>query len=158
VTGAERIRVGPARVDEVDDVVAAITALLRELRGDDSYEPAGMREAVTAFVTGQVPGGVLVARDPAGVRGVLAYSIPVAIRVAGAYCLIQELWVDPQLRSRGVAGELLAGLAEVCRREKLTRVEVCLPSPRFAAFDRTVAFYERSGFRMAGPRAMWDLP
>lgn len=157
MTGSQLTVVRPAAADDVDAVVAAITALLRELRGDPAYEVPGMAGTVEGFIAGRFAGGVLVTRDPSGLRGVLTYSIPVAIRLAGRYCLIQELWVDPAVRSRGVAGHLLSGLADVCRREKLHRIEVCLPGPQFAGYARTVAFYERSGFRMSGPRGMWDL-
>jgi GNAT superfamily N-acetyltransferase len=91
------------------------------------------------------------------VVGVLGYSIQCALRMAGAYCLIQEVWVTPALRSAGVARMLLDELARECAELGVRRVEVCLPHPAFPAFDRTQAFYERNGFRALGPRLIKDL-
>ena len=153
------VDVGPARPAEVGAVADAVTALLRELRGDPAHTVPGLHEAVAAAVAGDDDVGVLVARHPDGrVIGVLGYSLTTALRLAGRYCQVQELWVAPELRSNGVAARLLDGLDDVCAAVGVHRVEVCLPATTFPDFDRTLAFYERAGFRALGPRVIKDLP
>src|SRR5207244_3594763 len=57
---------------------------------------------------GHTAGGDTAGGDTAGgdtqVIGVLGYSVPAAIRLGGRYCLIQELWVSPEHRRRGLPG------------------------------------------------------
>ncbi|MFB7663216.1 GNAT family N-acetyltransferase [Kitasatospora sp. NPDC056138] len=154
------IETGPAGPGEAEAVAQAVTELLRELRGDRTHTVAGIVPVAAAAIAGADGAGVLVAREPAkrGVVGVLGYTVQPTMRLGGPYCLVQELWVDPGLRSRGVAGLLLAELDATCAAAGIHRIEVCLPSPGFADYPRTLAFYERSGFRAIGPRVLKDLP
>ncbi|MGP3924250.1 GNAT family N-acetyltransferase [Streptomyces sp. 8N616] len=149
---------GPAKPAEADAVAAAVTALLRELRADPGHTIPGIGAAVADAIAGKDGSGVLVARDEQRrVVGVLGYTTQIALRLAAPYRLVQELWVDPGLRSRGVAAQLLAELDAACAADGIRRVEVCLPGPHVATFPRTLAFYERSGFRVLGPRVIKDL-
>ncbi|HEX6074371.1 MAG TPA: GNAT family N-acetyltransferase [Micromonosporaceae bacterium] len=159
MTDPQTVSVGAATAEDVAAVVAGVTSLLRELRADPTYQVAGMARVAASAIAGEGGAGVLVARRHGGqICGVLSWTTPVAMRLGGPYCLIQELWVAAPIRSRGVAGRLLGELRQVCRRAGLTRVEVCLPRPQFPGSHRTIAFYETHGFRIVGPRALWDLP
>ncbi|CAM5451079.1 GNAT family N-acetyltransferase [Streptomyces avidinii] len=149
---------GPAKPEEAPAVAEAVTALLRELRQDDNHTIPGLDGAVDAAIAGRDGTGVLVARDAQGrVVGVLGYTTQTALRLAAPYRHVQELWVEPALRSRGVAALLLEALDGLCAADGVRRVEVCLPAEEFPAFPRTRAFYERSGFRVIGPRVIKDL-
>lgn len=152
------IETGPAVPPEAGAVADAVTALVRELRGDPTHTIPGLADAVVAAINGQASCRVLVARHSGQVVGILNYSIQDALRLAGPYFLIQELWVTKRLRSRGVAAALLDEMAKACAAAGVTRVEVCLPSPRFADYALTLNFYERNGFRSIGPRVIKDLP
>ncbi|MGW3204229.1 GNAT family N-acetyltransferase [Streptomyces sp. NPDC001135] len=155
---ADVFDVGPAGPDDTDAVAGAVTALLRELRGDPAHVVPGLRAAVTDAIAGRDGAGVLVARDRGGrVVGVLAHTTQTPLRLAAPYRQVQELWVTPELRSRGVAALLLDALDKACTADGVRRVEVCLPAPHFTGYDRTLAFYERSGFRAIGPRVIKDL-
>ncbi|MFJ9932984.1 GNAT family N-acetyltransferase [Streptomyces virginiae] len=149
---------GPARPEEAQAVADAVTALLRELRGDASHTIPGLGAAVADAIAGRDGAGVLVARDEQGrVAGVLGYTTQTALRLAAPYRHVQELWVEPGLRSKGVAALLLAELDALCAADGVRRVEVCLPAEQFPSYPRTLAFYERSGFRVIGPRVIKDL-
>ncbi|MFD9369926.1 GNAT family N-acetyltransferase [Streptomyces sp. NPDC060020] len=149
---------GPAEPAEAQAVAEAVTALLRELRGDPSHTIPGLGAAVDEAIAGKDGSGVLVARDgERRVVGVLGYTTQTALRLAAPYRHVQELWVAPELRSRGVAALLLEALDARCAADGVRRVEVCLPAEQFPSYPRTLAFYERSGFRVIGPRVIKDL-
>ena len=124
--------------------------------GPDARSIAGEPDARSIAVE---PDARQVVGEPEARRvvGVLGYSTQRALRLAGPYCLIQELWVVPRLRSHGVAAMLVEELARQCAKAGLSRIEVGLPSHRFPGLDRTVAFYERQGFAAIGPRMARDV-
>jgi GNAT superfamily N-acetyltransferase len=65
---------------------------------------------------------------------------------------LQDLWVDPEWRSRAVGRALLDALFELAREEGLPRIEVGLPQEGFAALEATRSFYLANGFKPLGPR------
>lgn len=74
----------------------------------------------------------------------------------GAYGTIPELYVRPQYRSQGTGGKLLNAIAEAGREKGWTRLEVT--TPPIPEFDRTLEFYQRSGFAISGGRKLqFDL-
>jgi GNAT superfamily N-acetyltransferase len=133
------------------DVVAALVQLLAEL-GGSAPAPDRLAAAVRALIEDRELGSLLVAEAPEGIVGVLAASWQHALHAAGAYCIVQDLWVDPSWRSRGVGALLLDALLERMGARRITRVEVGLPSARFEGLEATEAFYARNGFTMLGPR------
>jgi GNAT superfamily N-acetyltransferase len=87
-----------------------------------------------------------------GLVGVLAASWQIAIHVPGRYALIQDLWVSPDWRGKGIGAGLLTALFELARSRGVQRVEVGLPRERFAQFQATESFYLSNGFTPNGPR------
>jgi para-aminobenzoate synthetase len=78
--------------------------------------------------------------------------------VPGRYATIQDLWTDPQWRSRKLGAALVDGLAELCREEGVERIEVGLPRESFEAIRGTESFYLDNGFEHLGPRMRRLLP
>ncbi|MDB4778358.1 GNAT family N-acetyltransferase [bacterium] len=70
----------------------------------------------------------------------------------GAYGTIPELYVRPAHRSSGVGNQLLAALVDIASERGWTMLEVT--TPPLPGFDRTLAFYERSGFEITGGRKL----
>jgi GNAT superfamily N-acetyltransferase len=70
----------------------------------------------------------------------------------GAYGTIPELYVRPQYRCQGIGERLLAAMADTGRERGWQRLEVT--TPPIPQFDRTVAFYVKSGFAITGGRKM----
>lgn len=149
-----RPTVRAARVDDLDQVLASVRDLLRELSGDAARElPAGAREAARAVIDDRALGTLLVATTGSGeVMGVLGASRQVALRTGGAYLLIQELHVSPGHRRAGVGERLIRHLVADAVGRGLPLVEVGLPGPGFAHQSRTLAFYRKQGFTEVGPR------
>ncbi|HEX5609640.1 MAG TPA: GNAT family N-acetyltransferase [Solirubrobacterales bacterium] len=161
---ATGVRVREATREDVAAVVDGVEALLLEL-GGRRPDRAALEAEVTALLDDPAVGVLLVAeaeQDPnavvPGMRGqlrtvgVLAASWGRAIHVPGRYLTIQDLWTDPDWRSRGVGADLVEAVAAAARAAGVSRIEVGLPRETFAAIAATRGFYERNGFEQLGPR------
>jgi GNAT superfamily N-acetyltransferase len=94
---------------------------------------------------------LFVARDHEGRPvGLTTVVESFAIYANGSYGVINEMYVVPSHRSFGVGHRLIQAAKEFGAGRKWTRLDVTAPeSERWA---RTRAFYEREGFRFAGPK------
>lgn len=147
-TGA---RVREASAADAGAVAGAVERLLREL-GGSCPPPAELQAAAQDLLAEPARGLALLAEADGETVGVLAASWQHAIHVPGRYATIQDLWVLPGWRSRGVGEELVEALAAACRAQGVFRLEVGLPRESFAAIARTEGFYRRAGFEPLGPR------
>lgn len=140
-----------ATVADAGAVAGAVEVLLRELGG--SCPPRQqLAAAAEELLADRARGLAFLAEANGEVVGVLAASWQHAIHVPGRYATIQDLWVEPEWRSRGVGRELVEALAAACREQGVFRLEVGLPRESFAATARTEGFYRRAGFERLGPR------
>ncbi len=148
--GARVRRAGPG---DVAAVMNGVTQLLVEL-GGEGPAPAEMERAVAELAGNGEIGALLVAEVGGGGRivGILAASWQHAIHVPGRYGTIQDLWVDPEWRSKAIGRDLLAAFFELARAEGAKRVEVGLPREDFPNLAQTEAFYRANGFVHLGPR------
>lgn len=137
--------------EDLSAVVDAVGELLRELGGASPSRPQ-MEAEVGALLDDGSVGTLLVAEDGDSLVGVLGASWQRAIHVPGRYATIQDLWVHPEWRSRGIGAELIEALAEIARARGVARIEVGLPRETFAAIEQTTAFYQGAGFEHLGPR------
>lgn len=148
-------RVRAATGHDVAAIADGIERLLVELGGE--RPPRAELEAVTGeLVADPRLGALFVAEsEQGGIVGVLAASWQHAVHVPGRYGTVQDLWVDPEWRSRAVGRELLEALFELAGQEGIARIEVGLPQDGFAAIEATRAFYLANGFKPLGPRMRW---
>jgi para-aminobenzoate synthetase len=148
-------RVRAATGDDVAAVADGIERLLVELGGE--RPPRAELEAVTAeLVADPRLGALFVAESGEGaIVGVLAASWQHAVHVPGRYGTVQDLWVEPEWRSRTLGRELLEALFALAGEEGIARIEVGLPQDSFAAIEATRAFYLANGFKPLGPRMRW---
>jgi GNAT superfamily N-acetyltransferase len=144
-------RVRAAGHGDVPAVAIAMHELLIELGGSPAL-PGPLEEAVHALIDDESAGALLVAENLGEIVGVLGVSWQFAIRIPGRYGLIQELWVHPSWRGRTIGGDLLTALFELARARRIARIEVGLPSERFARLAATEAFYIDNGFTAIGLR------
>jgi GNAT superfamily N-acetyltransferase len=145
-----------AQPEDLPGAIAGIVALLGELGGSPP-PAASLLGAAQLLLEDACAGELLVAVADERVVGVLGASWTHAIRTAGRYALIQELWVDPPLRSRRVGAAMIAELADLARARGVGRLEVGLPSARFEALAHTRAFYAENGFEPLGERMRLTL-
>lgn len=143
--------------EDAPAVAAAIEALLVEL-GGERPSTSELEEAARELAEGRAAGALLVAEAGDAIVGVLAASWQHAIHVPGRYGTIQDLWVDPEWRSRAVGRELIEALAALAGELGIARLEVGLPQESFAQIDATERFYLGNGFGHLGPRMRRLLP
>jgi ribosomal protein S18 acetylase RimI-like enzyme len=137
---------------DVDEMGIAVEELLLELGGKPPH-PVALRDAICAVIADRSLGELIVAESEQGeIVGFLGVSWQTAVRIPGRYGLIQELWVHPKWRSREIGKELLEGLEGLARESGISRIEVGLPSERFAHLQATEAFYRSNGFQEIGLR------
>jgi para-aminobenzoate synthetase len=141
----------PATDGDVGAVAAAAEQLLAELGGRRPPR-ADLEAEVRAALDDPGIGVTLVAEAGGKVVGVLSASWQRALHVPGRYATIQDLWTDPEWRSRKVGAALVDGLADLCREAGVARIEVGLPRETFEAIRATEAFYLGNGFEHLGPR------
>jgi GNAT superfamily N-acetyltransferase len=82
--------------------------------------------------------------------GVLTLSESRSIYAGGAFGIIQEFYVIPEMRSRGLGKELLKRASEYGRDAGWKRIEVTPPDK--SKWPRTYSFYGRELFKEIGPR------
>lgn len=100
--------------------------------------------------------GALVAwrgREPLGFAG---FSESVALYAEGAFATIQEFYVHPDWRSRGIGAALIAAATRLAQERGWTRLELC--TPPLPQFQRSLDFYAREGFEVTGGRKMKWVP
>ena len=73
-----------------------------------------------------------------------------AIYAGGNYGIIDEMYVVPEHRSRGVGRQLLQAVTDEGRRRGWLRIDVTAPPEK--KWARTVRFYESQGFVFTGPK------
>ena len=146
-----RARIRLAQVQDAAAVAAAVRELLLELSGD-APPPQALERAARALLEDPAAGAVLLASEGEQIAGVLSASWQLAIHVPGRYALIQDLWVAPDRRGAAIGRELLLALFALAEEREIVRVEVGLPSERFAGLRATEAFYLDNGFSQLGPR------
>lgn len=144
-------QVRAATLDEVPAVAAAIESLLVELGGRRPSR-AEMEAEVRAAIEDPAVGAMLVADSAGEIVGVLGASWCRAVHVPGPYAVIQDLWVHPDWRSRGVGADLVEGIVALARERGVGRIEVGLPRETFEAIRATEAFYLGNEFEHLGPR------
>jgi len=133
-------------------VVRLVARLLAELE-DSPAEFAGLDEA-GALRSLEADGRALrafLARE--GVEepvGVLTLTETFAIYAGGRYGVIDELYVAPEHRWRGIGRRLLEAAFEHGRARGWRRIDVTAPPG--PAWERTVRFYELQGFVFTGPK------
>ncbi|MEZ5359925.1 MAG: GNAT family N-acetyltransferase [Candidatus Zixiibacteriota bacterium] len=90
------------------------------------------------------------AYDGDKVVGVITLVENFAIYAGGWYGIINELYIEPDYRSKGVGKTLLETVNEYGRRRGWKRIDVTAPPGE--AWERTVNFYKREGFVFTGPK------
>lgn len=126
-----------------------IADLLEELSGGAHVDRDEMRETTAELMRDGVVTALL-ARDGRDVVGILMLNECAAVYAGGRFGEISELYVLPDRRSQGIAGQLLTVARRIAVSRDWKRLEVGAPDPR--AWARTRSFYEREGFTEIGPR------
>lgn len=151
------VRIAPLGPDSAPLVFDTVLALLREL-GDEAEDLKSF-DAVRVLAAWRERGEgfrVLGAFDTGhALVGLLTLSEAFAIYAGGPYGVIDEMYVLPAWRSRGIGRLLVAEAKAIGRQRGWQRLDVTAPeSERWSATRR---FYEREGFTFTGPKLKYVL-
>ena len=150
------VAVTEATLDDSAEVLDLVSRLLSEL-GEEGDE-AGVLDA-RSLVEGWESEGrrhvAFVARHGRSVVGVMTISEAFAIYAQGRYGVINEMFVLPEYRSRGVGALLIEAAKALGRQRGWRRIDVTAPESE--RWQRTRRFYERQGFRYTGPKLKYLL-
>lgn len=82
--------------------------------------------------------------------GVVTVMEAFAIYANGNYGIIDEMYVAPSYRSKGVGKQLIDAVKQHAQNRGWLRIDVTAPPE--AKWARTVRFYEAQGFVFTGPK------
>lgn len=151
------MKVGLANIEEASEISKLVGSLLEEIMntvGEKSFNfdiAVTTRRLIEAIENENY--FVLVAKDDSGVIvGCLTMYMSFALYAEGEFGTIAEFFVSDKNRSKGV-GHLLCEEAKKFGVDKgWKRLEVT--TPPVEEFSRTLEFYQKEGFAVAGGRKM----
>ncbi|MBY6201301.1 GNAT family N-acetyltransferase [Maritalea mobilis] len=143
------ISIRQAQDKDATTVASLVHALLDELSGGNAPELSEVtRSAKAVLPAANVVAAIAWVEGEA--VGVMTLNECAAIYAGGKFGEICELYVRPDMRSKGVAHQLVEHAQREARARGWTRIEV--GAPRQPDWHRTLNFYLRNGFDEIGPR------
>jgi len=135
--------------------IAAIAPLLEQFFVEEGFAtpPMLIRERLTAMLADAASAVFLAWEDDAAV-GVATVTTSVGIEL-GRSAELDDLYVLPRARGRGIAGGLIAAVRAWCAEHRVTTIESVVTPEGQEAHD-LVAFYRKRGFRDTGRRLLYD--
>ena len=146
----ENFIVRSASVDDADAVTRLVMNLYGEI--DHNVTEDAARDVTRTLLAGEPSYRALLAFLPETQQavGLLTLAQTCATYAGGRFGIIQEFYVEAEVRSRGVGSALLAHARELATKRRWTRLEVTAPFGE--RFWRSVQFYRENGFQDSGPR------
>ena len=136
----DQISISTICVDDVDTVVRLLDAQLRE--HEISTPAAAVRDVVHMVEADERHGFMLLARADARAVGVAYAAAHLSAEHGGLIGWLEELFVVPEFRGRGVGSRLLDEVISRARRLNWRGVELEV----VAGHERAAALYLRCGF------------
>jgi GNAT superfamily N-acetyltransferase len=110
---AEGIEIRPARTDEIDEMLPLIRAYcdFYETEPDDD----GLRKMFETLINEPGQGAIFIARDGGSAVGFATLDWKWSSLKAARLGYLEDLFVDPEARGRGIADALIEVCAQRCR-------------------------------------------
>jgi GNAT superfamily N-acetyltransferase len=128
------------------DLAEPLRLLEGSLRGGEPV-PEGFAGTLHAAV-GRSELEVLAARMEGRVVGVAVLAYRLSVSAAGLFASIEDLYVEPAPRRRGVGQALLGTVGERCAARGVSYVEAQVEDEEAAAFYAAVGYEEEPGVRV----------
>jgi GNAT superfamily N-acetyltransferase len=147
---AEGVEVRPARTDEIEEMLPLIRAYCEfyETEPDDQ----GLRSMFETLINEPSQGAVFIARDGGKAVGFATLDWKWSSLKAARIGYLEDLFVDPEARGRGIADALIEVCAERCRELGMPAME-WLTAPDN---HRAQKVYKRTGAE-SGTYVEYDL-
>lgn len=134
------LKIIPASYADTDAVVSLLGEQMAEHRME--LLPDRLRNAITAVLDDDRLGFILIARIDDRVAGCIFVSFIWSMEHVGRVAWVEELFVDPEYRRRGVGSALLVEAMKRAEGEGCRAVDLEVDGSHSAA----AALYERCGF------------
>ncbi|MEM6689798.1 MAG: GNAT family N-acetyltransferase [Planctomycetota bacterium] len=146
----------PLSFNSVHDVTTMVGELLLEImrvidRPAFDFHHDLTEDRLSQFIEDGIYDGVVAMDRDRAIGFATAYESH-SLYGNGAYGTIPEFYVRPAYRSRGIGRKLLSELLARAKGRGWTMLEVT--TPPLPHFDRTLAFYQDSGFAITGGRKL----
>jgi GNAT superfamily N-acetyltransferase len=118
---AESVEIRPARTDEIEEMLPLIRAYCEfyETEPDDE----GLRKMFETLISDPSQGAVFIARDEGKAVGFATLDWKWSSLKAARIGYLEDLFVDPETRGKGIADALIAVCAERCRELGMPAME-----------------------------------
>jgi GNAT superfamily N-acetyltransferase len=110
---AEGVEIRPARVDELEEMLPLIRAYCEFYETEPNDD--GLRHMFTTLINEPSQGTVFIARDGGRAVGFASIDWKWSSLKAARIGFLEDLFVDPEVRGKGIADALIAACAERCR-------------------------------------------
>lgn len=152
------VSIDQATADQAEKVAGMVKELLCEIM-EGTGEPHFRVDEVTLHTQASslLRDGAYVVllasnAETSSVLGFISMFEGVALYTEGVFGLIPELYVRPEFRSEGVGTLLVDHAVKYGGSRGWSRLEVT--TPPLPIFERTLAFYEKHGFSVAGGKKL----
>lgn len=136
-----------------DEAIRLARGLLIELGGNPA-PPDALSGVFDGLTAGGDAGFIVIAEEDGKAVAVCTASFATALRTAGRYVILQEMYVEPESRGSGVGRAVIDFALEHATACGCRVVE--LGAPRSG--QRQIEFYQRAGFENIGARLRWQTP
>ena len=137
------MEVEPARGAELAEPLRLLEEFLRDGELVPESFARRLREAVE---TGEFE--VLAARAEGRVVGVAVLAYRLSISAGGLFASVEDLYVEPDARRRGLGRALLEAVGERCAARSVSYVEAQVEDEEATAFYAAVGYEEEPGVRV----------
>ncbi|MDQ4064369.1 MAG: GNAT family N-acetyltransferase [Actinomycetota bacterium] len=134
MTTGPRIEV---RTTAPDELAEPLSLLEKSLRNGDSVPPPLAERLARAVERGDLE--VLTAWSEGRIVGVAVVSLRPNVSLGAIFASIEDFYVTPEVRRRGVGRALLGAVEDLCRARSVSYVEV-------QTDEEAAPFYEASGY------------
>ena len=118
---AEGVEIRPAREDEVEEMLPLIRAYCEFYETEPNDD--GLREMFETLITDPIEGAVFIARAEGRAVGFAALDWKWSSLKAAKIGYLEDLFVDPSARGRGIADALIETCANRCRELGMPAME-----------------------------------
>ena len=136
---ADGVEIRPARADEVDELLPLMRAYCEFYESSPSDE--GLRTMLATLIAEPAQGDVFIASDGGRAVGVATLDWKWSSLKGARIGYLEDLFVDPEARGKGIADALIEICAERCR-------ELGMPAMQWATAPdnkRAQQVYDRTG-------------
>jgi GNAT superfamily N-acetyltransferase len=137
---AEGVEIRPARIDEIEEMLPLIRAYCKFYETEPNDD--GLREMFRTLITTPSQGSVFIARDDGRAVGFATLEWKWSSLKAARIGYLEDLFVDPAARGKGIADALIEVCAERCRELGMPAMEWLTAPDNLRAqqvYDRTGA-------------------